>query len=86
MMNNLFRDYINQEYLIIYIDDILIFTNTLEENEQITKEVLQILQDSDLYLKSEKCFFKVTSIEFLELILREGKVQIDKEKVKAVLE
>ena len=54
MMNNLLKDLIDEGHVIVYIDDILIFTNSLEENEHITERVLEILFNNDLFLKPEK--------------------------------
>jgi len=49
------------------MDDILIFTATIEEHRQIVQEVLQILAQNKLYLKPEKCDFEQTEIEYLGL-------------------
>jgi Reverse transcriptase (RNA-dependent DNA polymerase) len=43
MMNDIFRDLINRGYVIIYLDDILIFTETMKEQHQLVKEVLELL-------------------------------------------
>ena len=64
MMNDIFRHLINKGKVIIYLDDILIFTSSLEEHRQIVMEVLQILRDNKLYLKPEKCEFEATRIEY----------------------
>ena len=51
------------------MDDILIFATTLEELQQITKEVLTVLREHDLFLKPEKCKFHMQQVEFLGLIV-----------------
>ena len=51
MMNDIFEKLILQKKIIVYMDNILIFAKTCEELEEITKEVLQTLEDNDLYLK-----------------------------------
>ena len=86
MMNHIFRDLIDQGVVVVYMDDILIFTRDLEQHRKITEQVLQILQEHDLYLKPEKCEFEVTSIEYLGLVIGHNSVQMDKVKVKGVLE
>jgi hypothetical protein len=58
MMNLLFKDLIDCNVVVVYMDDILIFTETLEEHRQVTREILKILKDNDLYLKPEKCEFE----------------------------
>jgi hypothetical protein len=51
MMNTIFKDLIDQGKVVIYMDDILIFTTNLEEHRKLVKQVLQRLRDNDLYLK-----------------------------------
>jgi len=67
MMNHLFHGLISKGKVVIYMDDILIFTATIEEHRQIVQEVLQILAQNKLYLKPEKCDFEQTEIEYLGL-------------------
>lgn len=86
MMNDLFRDLISRGVVIVYMDDILIFTESLEEHRRVTREVLQILRDNHLYLKAEKCAFEQTEIEYLGLVIRHGEVSMDPVKVKGVQE
>jgi hypothetical protein len=84
MMNDLLRDLISRGVVIVYMDDILIFTESREEHQKVTCEVLQILQDNHLYLKPEKCAFEQTEIEYLGLLIRHGQVSMDPIKVKGV--
>ena len=70
----------------VYIDNILIFTKTLAEHQQITKLVLQRLKEHKLYLKPEKCKFERTRIEYLGLIISEGQIKMDSVKVKGVMD
>jgi len=62
--------------VIVYIDDILIFTNTGEGHDKIVEEVLRRLCTNDLFLKPEKCFFKQREIEFLGLIIGSNGVEL----------
>jgi len=66
------------------MDDILIFSKTKEDLERITKIVLKKLHDNDLYLKPAKCEFEKTRIEYLRMILEEGKVSMDPTKLKGI--
>ena len=74
MMNHLFQDLINQGKVVVYMDDIMIFTNTLAEHQKIVKEVLTILQQNKLSLKHTKCEFEVLETEYLGLIVAQGSV------------
>ena len=84
MMNHLFRDLINKGKVVVYMDDIMIFTKTLKEHRLIVKEVLQILRDNKLSLKHTKCDFKTVETEYLGLIVSEGQIKMDPSKVKGV--
>lgn len=57
LMNHIFADLIDTGKVIIYMDDILIFTATMEEHDKLIHLVLQRLKDNDLFLKPEKCLF-----------------------------
>ena len=84
LMNSIFSDLIAKGKVAVYLDDILIFTLTLEEHRQLVNEVLQRLKAHDLYLRPEKCEFEQKQIEYLGLIIREGEVCMDPSKVEAV--
>lgn len=62
MMNDLFQNLITDGVVIIYMDNILIFTKTLEEHRNVTREVLKILRDNNLLMKPEKCEWEKTKI------------------------
>jgi len=55
MMNDLFQDLINQGNMAIFIDDILVATDTEEEYDELVEEVLKRLEENDLFVKPEKC-------------------------------
>jgi len=68
------------------MDDILIFAETEEELERYTNEVLQILEDNDLYLKPEKCEFNKTSMKYLGFVITPGKIEMDPIKLQGITE
>jgi len=84
MMNDIFKELIDEGVVVVYMDDILIFTKTKEELEKVTCRVLQILKDNNLYLKPEKCTFEAEKIEFLGLIVSENRVEMDPVKIEGV--
>jgi len=57
MMNDVFRTVIAEGIVIVYLDNILIFTKTEEEHERVVQRVLEILTEHKLFLYSEKCEF-----------------------------
>ena len=84
MMNNLFRDMINRGDVATFIDDILVATETEEGHNDIVEEVLRQLEENNLYVKPEKCMWKVREIGFLGVIMGPEGFQMEKEKVKGV--
>jgi hypothetical protein len=86
MMNDILRDLINEGKVIVYLDDILIFTEDFEEHRRLVCRVLQVLQDNRLYLKPEKCDFEKTEIEYLGFIISHNSMKMDPVKIKGVME
>jgi Reverse transcriptase (RNA-dependent DNA polymerase) len=84
MMDNIFMMMIDSRLVIVYMDDILIFSNMKEELERITKLVLEKLREHDLFLKAKKCKFCQTRIEYLGMIIEEGKIFMDAVKLGGV--
>ncbi len=83
-MNDIFRDMLDR-WVIVYIDDILIYSNTREEHIHHVRSVLKRLMQYQLYAKAEKCEFHQTSISFLGYIISQEGVAMDERKVEAVL-
>ena len=84
MMNDIFKELIDEGFVCVYMDDILIFTEDLEQHRRIVRRVLQILRKNVLFLKYEKCEFEQKQVEYLGLILSEGRVEMDPIKVAGV--
>jgi len=84
-MNDLFWDLINQGDTVIFIDDILVATDTKEEHDELVEEVLKRLEKNDLFVKPEKCKWKVREVKFLGIVIDPREVEIQKEKVEKVL-
>ena len=85
MMNEIFHDM--SDVCVVYIDDLMIFTpmDNQEEHDRIMLEVLRRLCDNDLFVKPEKCCFRVTEVDFLGMIVSCDRIQMDPEKVNAIL-
>jgi len=59
MMNKILRDLINKEKIAAFVDDVLVGTETEEEHDKIIEEILERLEENYLYIKPEKCMWKV---------------------------
>jgi len=85
-MNNLFHNMINQGNTAIFIDDIIVATETEEGyNEIVEKMLKKQLEENNLFIKPEKCRWKVKEVEFLGVVIELKEVEIQREKVEGVL-
>jgi len=84
MMNNIFQDFIAKGIMVVYLDDILIFTRTEEEHAKAIRQVLQVLQENKLFLHPEKYEFCKEQIKYLGLVILENKVSMNLVKVVGV--
>jgi hypothetical protein len=84
MMNQIFQDLITEGVISMYLDDILIFTNSLEEHCRITCLVLDCMHKHKLYLQPEKYEFEKVRIEYLGIIVSHNKVEMDPVKIAGV--
>jgi len=86
MMNKLLRDLVVKEKVAVFINDVMVTTETEEEHDKIVEEVLKRLEENDLFVKPEKCVWKVREVGFLGVIIGEDGVRMEKEKVQGVIE
>jgi len=86
MMNDIFRDLINKGDVAIFIDDVLVGTEMEERHEELVEEILRRLEEHDLYVKLEKCEWKVREVGFLGVVIGPDGIKMEKEKVRGVLE
>jgi len=86
MMDNTFEDLISEGVVIVYLDDILIFTETLEEHRKVTCRGLELLEKHKLYLRPDKCKFEKTMVEYLRVIISHNSVSMDPVKIAGVTE
>jgi len=85
MMNEILRDMINKGKVAAFVDDVLVGTETEEWHDEIVEEVLKRLEENDLYIKPEKCVWKVRKIGFLEVVIGPNRTEMKKEKMDGVL-
>jgi len=86
MINELLRDLINIEKVRSFIDDIMVGMETEERYNELVAEILRRLEENDLYVKLEKCKWKVREVNFLEVVLQPEGIKIEEAKVKVVLD
>ena len=84
MMDDIFSDMISGCFVIVYMDDILIFSTDRTRLAKITKEVLRRLRDNDLFLKPTKCEFGKTKVEYLRMIIEHGKISMHPVKLAGI--
>jgi hypothetical protein len=84
-MNDIFRKWLD-DFVVVYIDDILIYSGSLEEHEEHLHKVFQRLRGNKLYAKLEKCEFEVTEVDFFGHRITQEGLKMDDHKVKAILD
>jgi len=86
MMNELLRDLINMGRVAAFIDDVIVGTEDEEGHDELVAEVVKRLAENDLYVKLEKCKWKVREVGFLGVVIRPEGIKMEEEKVKGVLD
>ena len=84
-MNGVFHTYLDQ-CVIVFLDDILIYTKTEEEHEVHSRQVLQCLRDHQLYGKLSKCGFFESKVKYLGHIVIGDGIVVDLEKIHAIMD
>ena len=85
MINRLLKNLINTGKVVAFIDDVIVGTEDEEGHDELVVEIIKRLEENDLYMKPEKCKWKVREIEFLEVVIRPERIKMEKEKMKGVL-
>jgi hypothetical protein len=85
LMNSVFMDYLDK-FVVVFIDDILIYSQNEEEHEEHLKMVLQRLWEHQLYAKLRKCEFWISEVLFLGHIINRDGLAVDPKKVGDILD
>jgi len=85
IMNKILRDMINEGKVAAFVDNVLVGTETEKGYDEIVEEVLRRLEENNLYIKPEKCVWKVRKIRFLGVVIGPSGIEIEKKKVDGVL-
>ena len=84
-MNDVLFDYLD-DFAVVYLDDIVVYNQTLSEHEMHLKKVFQRLREHKLYVKPEKCEFAREQITFLGHKISKGHIRMDERKVQAMID
>ena len=84
LMNQIFHPYLDR-FVIVFIDDILVYSGSLEEHSEHLRIVLQTLRERELYAKLSKCQFWLDKVEFLGHVISTEGVSMDPQKIEAVV-
>ena len=84
MMNELLRDLINTGKVAVFIDDVIVGTEIEKGRDKIVVEVIRRLEENDLYVKPEKCRWKVRKVEFLGVVIGPEGIKMEEEKVRHI--
>ena len=84
LMNRIFQPYLDQ-FVIVFIDDILIYSGSKEDHEEHLRVVLHILRENQLYAKFSKCQFWLDSVAFLGHVISAEGVYVDPQKIEAIV-
>ena len=85
MINEILRDLINKRKVTVFVDDVLVRTETEEGYNEIVEEVLKRLEENDLYIKPKKCVQKMKKIGFLGIVIGPNGIEMEVEKIDRVL-
>jgi len=86
MMNKLMRDLINIGKVAVFIDDVIVAMEDEEGHDELAAEIVKKLEENDLYMKPEKCKWKVREVEFLGVVIGPEEIKMEEEKVKRILD
>ena len=86
IMNEILWNLINTGKVVSFIDDVIIRTDGEERHDELVEEVVKRLAENDLYMKPEKCKWKVKEVGFLGVVIRLEGIKMEEDKVKGVLD
>ena len=83
-INSVLGEYLD-EFIIVYLNNIIIYSNSKKEHFQYIKQVLQRLADKKMLIAIKKCEFHTTKTEFCGFIIKLGKLSMDLKKIKVIV-
>ena len=86
IMNELLKDLINIGKVAAFINNVIVGTENEEGHNELVAEIIKRLEENGLYVKPEKCKWKVREVGFLEVVIRPEGIKIEEEKIKGILD
>ncbi|KAI3811027.1 hypothetical protein L1987_20742 [Smallanthus sonchifolius] len=83
LMNRVCKPYLDQ-FVIVFIDDILIYSKNRDEHKEHLRLILELLKQEQLYVKRSKCEFWIHEVQFLGHVVREKGIHVDPSKIEAI--
>ncbi|KAL0541779.1 hypothetical protein IC582_021836 [Cucumis melo] len=83
LMNQVFHEYLDK-FVVVYLDDIVVYSMTMEEHRDHLQKVFQKLKENQLYVKREKCSFAQERINFLGHVIECGRIGMEEGKIAAI--
>jgi hypothetical protein len=84
-MNDILMNYLD-DFVITYLNDIIMYNNTKKNHIQHIRKILQRLRKTDIQVDVNKCEFHITKTKFLEMIVERDDIKMNLEKVKVIIE
>ena len=84
MTNELLRDLINTGKVVVFIDDVIVRMENEEGHDKLVAKIIKRLEENDLYVKPEKCKWKVREVRFLGVVIRPEGIKMEEEEVKVL--
>ncbi|KAL2923040.1 Transposon Ty3-I Gag-Pol polyprotein [Bienertia sinuspersici] len=85
LMNKIFRSFLD-DFVVVYVDDIVVYSNNLQDHMEHLRKVFQASRENELYVKKEKCSFGQEEVSYLGHRIRAGKILMEHDKVQAIIE
>ena len=85
LMNKIFHPFLDKS-AVVYLDDIVIYRNSLDEHVHHLKKVFRLLRQNELYVKKMKCSFAIGEVGLLGHRIKDGKLMMDESKIKSIHE
>ena len=83
-MNSILRKHIDAGFVVVYLDDILVFSRTRKEHKEHLDQIFQTLKENELYLQEKKCSFFQDEVLFLGKIVTADGIRVNPKKIEAV--